>query len=255
MRHLFIILALLTYSGSAFGDGHLKIMVPLSKQHDFKGRPETVMEKNYEIEGDGSRRLVKSKVREYDSAGNLIREKTEGERGGSTSTYEYDKNGTWIGLTEADEEEVRRFKIFLDEDRRRIAKVDEATNETEITVYSERGYEVGSFTRLDDGAIAQKVTIKRNSSDKEEFVVFEEPEGTKSSEIRIEWNAELFQSLSTFTLLSRGEATFVSNFSYEEVDGSGNWLRRAEKKLLKLPNGVSKELPVEVSEREIKYHK
>lgn len=249
---------LLSFVFSYAGGKHLAVMAPDSRQNDLKGKPHKVVLRSLESsEGGGQPALVSTTTSEYDKDGNSIftetvdasNKKTDFEKRG------YDAEGTWVSLVEMEEGSPQKtMSIFIDASTKRIAKVDQNSRQTEFISYSEHGFEVGTVTQTAAGKVVEKTTIRRNSSDKEEHVVFEEPPGKKTSEISIRWNAQEFEEGTTFTMYDKEGGRIVITFEYPDVDPAGNWLTQIKKQVLHTADGMQVPMPTEINKRTITYH-
>lgn len=239
------------------GGKHLDIMAPLSRQHDLRGKPHQVTERCYELADGKARELVSTKRAEYDAEGNgrRIENVDVAEKKTDTETYQYDAEGTWIGLVEQSGGSLPvTFRIFLDAASRRVAHVDGKSKQTEFYTYSEQGYELGTVTKTSTGKVVDQTTMKRNAANKEELVVFEEPPGKKTAEISIRWSDQGFQMAETMIMHDQGGDRMEMSYEYPEVDAAGNWLVQIKKVVVHQANGDRFPLPTETTERVITYH-
>lgn len=242
----------------ALGGGkHLQIMAPMSRQQDFHGKPHQVIERCFEESDGKASKLLSTKRSEFDADGNALRieELDEVEKKKESETYQYDAEGTWTGLVEqSDGTFPTTFRIFLDQPSRRIAHTDAKSKQTEFYLYSDQGFELSTIKKTSTGKVLEQTTMKRNAANKEEQVVFEEPQGKKTTEISIEWNYKGFQSQETMIMHDQGGDRIVMTYDYPEVDAAGNWLVQIKKSLLHQANGERIPMPTETTKREIKYH-
>ncbi len=255
--HRFILLAFVPFT-IAFGGGkHLEIMAPMCQQSDFKGRPHHVFERCFESSESEASHLVSTARKEYDPDGNALRleEFDASNKKTDSEVYQYDADGTWVFLIEQTEASFpKTFQIFLDLASRRIAHVEAKSKQTEFYTYTEQGFELGTSTKSSTGKIIEQTSFRRNISNKEERVIFEEPAGNKTTEILIEWSEKGFEKQSTMIMHDRGGDRIVSTFEYPEVDAVGNWLTCVKKRELHQSNGEKVPMATETLKREIRYH-
>ena len=249
--------ALLSVTGALGAGKHLEIMAPMSEQHDLHGKPHVVSERCFEAVDGREDKLVSTEKSEFDAAGNERRiEKVDvADKKTDTETYQYDADGTWIGLVEQSGGSFPvTFRIFLDAASRRIAHVDGKSKQTEFYTYSEQGFELGTVTKTSTGNVVEQATMKRNAANKEELVVCEEPPGKKMWEVSIRWSDKGFQTQETMIMHDQGGDRMEMTYEYPEVDAVGNWLVRIKNVMVHQANGDRFPLPTETTKREITYH-
>ena len=255
-RSLLLCIALFPLSLALAGGKHLEIMAPLSRQEDFQGKPQLVVERCYEEEPGTAPKLLSTSRSEFDAAGNKLRDEEvdEEEKTKETETYQYDAEGTWTGLVEQSGNSLPiTYRIFLDPATRRIAQVDAKSKETEFYIYSEQGFEMGTIKKTASGQVIEQTTMKRNAANKEEHILFEE-KGKKAFEISIRWSDKGFQMQEEMIFHADGGDRMVANYEYSEFDAAGNWIVQIKKQVMHQANGERMSLPDEITKREIKYH-
>lgn len=253
-RNLSLLLFFVWFPSLQFAGEHLEVMIPLAKQHDFKGQPESVVTRSFELRPGEERQLERTKTETFDSKGNLLKT-TETDAAGKETlsvTYKYDENGDWISVTTVEDGTETVEVVKIDLQAKQITKINQTTKETDATQYTPAGFEQSAVVRSGTGEAIKKVVIERNEKNQEVSVRFEEPPGQKSVEVQVEWSAQGFQTLETLIFHQRGE-TFTMRNRYPEVDSTGNWLTK-EVQRQATSRGVNFNLPVEIEEREITYH-
>ncbi|MDZ4402346.1 hypothetical protein [Prosthecobacter sp.] len=252
-----LLFALLPLTVALGGGKHLEIMAPLSRQQDFHGKPQQVIERCFEGDDGKAPKLLSTTRSEFDADGNALRieEVDEVEKKTDSEIYQYDAEGTWTALVEqSGGASPTTFRIFLDAASRRIAHVDAKSKQTEFYTYSAQGFELGTVTKTSTGKVEEQTTMQRNAANKEERVVFEEPPGKKTTEMSIQWSDKGFQTQETMIMHDEGGDRIVVTFEYPEVDAAGNWLVQIKKQVLHQAKGETIPLPTETNKREIKYH-
>ncbi|MDI1314405.1 hypothetical protein [Prosthecobacter sp.] len=250
-------LVLLPFTVAQGGGKHLEIMAPLSRQHDFFGKPHQVTERCFESTGGKESKLMSTKHSEYDPEGNALRIETFNEANKKTDSeiYKYDAEGTWTTLVEQSGGSASTtFHIFLDPASRRIAHVDARTKQSEFYSYSVQGFELGTTMKTAAGKVVERTMFQRNSANKEEHVVFEEMPGKMTTEFSIQWLEKGFESGSTMIMHDEGGDRIVMSYEYPEVDVTGNWIVQVKTQVLHQTSGERVSLPTETTKREIKYH-
>jgi|GEM_PF-4701382 len=242
----------------ALADGkHLEIMAPISRQHDFHGKPQQVIERCFESTDGKENKLISTKKSEYDPEGNALRIESFDASNKTTESeiYQYDAERTWVALIEQSGGALpTTFRIFLDQPSKRIAHVDSKTKQTEFYTYSAQGFELSTITKSATGKTLEQTTMKRNAANKEEQVVFEEPPGKKTSEISIQWSDKGFQVQETLIMHDQGGDRIEITYEHPEIDAAGNWIIEIKKQVMHQANGSTIPLPTETTKREIKYH-
>lgn len=200
--------------------------------------------------------LESVKKSEYDQDGNALRIESfdASDRKTSSDVYGYDEGGNWTSLIEEADGSVTNYLVFADPKTKRIAKVHSRSKDTEFITYTEQGFESATLTQTSTGRILEKTTIRRNSSQQEENVLFEEPPGTKTTEFQIQWSDRGFESRSVLVMHDKGGDQMVIQFEYPDVDAQGNWLTQIEKRVLMLKNGDKRTLPTVINKRTLSYH-
>ncbi|WP_269542455.1 hypothetical protein [Cerasicoccus fimbriatus] len=207
---------------------HQEFMATDAVQADLKGKVKRVKEVTHKADDNGIYQEEDSEIELYDIHGSLIEDKTydsEGELVESTLNS-FDDDGTWTRSEETDEDGKKTYKILLDQEGRRLASVEETTGETEVTTFTENGFEDNGFTKSARGKMLKRFSILRNPNNKERHLVFEEPAGVRSAVLDIQWNENGDESAMTINFFKDKRFTVQKTYKYTELDEQNNWLIR-----------------------------